>query len=236
MNLKLSGTGADRKKVMILVGLVAFLAVYWFWSNSSPDSAPAPKASIPGLPPVTGPRTVRASRAGRPTTNNRSAEEFRPTLKPSKYADIDRATIDPTLHLDLLAKLQSVKTGDTGRSLFDFGQATPAPVELAGVKEPAKIIPGFRRYGPQPPPKPVEPPKPVAPPIPLKFYGFVDQTKNGTKRAFFLDGEDIIVAAEGQLIKNRYKIVRIGINSAVVEDTQFENHQQTLPLVEEVQG
>jgi len=88
---------------------------------------------------------------------------------------------------------------------------------------------------PGPPPPPPVPPK--APPVPLKFYGFVNQTKAGVKRAFFLDGDDIIVASEGQLIKNRYKIVRIGINSAVVEDTQFKNDsQQTLPLVEEVTG
>jgi hypothetical protein len=36
------------------------------------------------------------------------------------------------------------------------------------------------------PPKPVEPPvEPKAPPIPLKFYGFVDQSKVGDKHAFF---------------------------------------------------
>ena len=44
------------------------------------------------------------------------------------------------------------------------------------------------------------------------------------------------MATEGQLVKNRYKIVRIGVNSAVVEDTQFKNNQQTLPLVEEQVG
>ena len=95
---------------------------------------------------------------------------------------------------------------------------------------PSKIV------GPQPPPPEVKPPEPVAPPVPLKFYGFVNPQRPGTKRAFFLDGDDIIVATEGQLIKNRYKIVRIGINSAVVEDTQFKSKQQTLPLVEELAG
>ncbi|HJT90249.1 MAG TPA: hypothetical protein VJ732_20400, partial [Bryobacteraceae bacterium] len=66
---------------------------------------------------------------------------------------------------------------------------------------------------------------PPPPPIPLKFYGFVAQSRPGARRAFFMDGEDIIVATEGQMIKNRYKIVKIGVNSAVVEDTQFKNHQ-----------
>jgi hypothetical protein len=81
------------------------------------------------------------------------------------------------------------------------------------------------------------PPTPKAPPIPLKFYGFVNPTKAANKRAFFLDGEDIIIAGEGDMVKKRYKIVRIGINSAVVEDTEFKtNNQQTLPLEAEMAG
>ena len=52
------------------------------------------------------------------------------------------------------------------------------------------------------------------------------------RRAFFLDGEDIVQAGENETIRNRYKIIRIGVNSAVVEDTVAKN-QQTLPLAEE---
>ena len=92
--------------------------------------------------------------------------------------------------------------------VFDFG-AAPPPVQLA-VKEPPKIqITKF--VGPKEPPPPAPPapppPKPAPPPITLKFYGFVSQNKAGVKSAFFLDGEDIILASEGQLIKNRYKII-----------------------------
>ena len=160
-------------------------------------------------------------------------QEFRPSLKPKKGEEASRADIDPTLRLDLLEKLQKVGMEGGKRSLFEAGQA---PVQLAKVvKEPTKVIPG-KIFGPQPPTPEVKPPEPVAPPVPLKFYGFVNQQRSGAKRAFFLDGEDIIVATEGQLIKNRYKIVRIGVNSAVVEDTQFKNNQQTLPLVEEQAG
>jgi hypothetical protein len=49
-----------------------------------------------------------------------------------------------------------------------------------------------------------------------------------------MEGEDIFVAHEGELVKKRYKVVRIGVNSAIIEDTQFGS-QQTLPL-EEQQG
>src|SRR5258707_526050 len=78
------------------------------------------------------------------------------------------------------------------------------------------------------------PAKPDArpPPIPLKYYGYTTQRVDGHKRAFFLDGDDIFVEAEGDVVKRRYKVVRIGINSAVVEDTQL-NNTQTLPLLAE---
>ena len=66
----------------------------------------------------------------------------------------------------------------------------------------------------------------------MKFYGYVTPSRTGAKRAFFLEGEDIHVVNEGDLIKRRYKIIRIGVNSVVVEDTQFKN-QQTLPLEEQ---
>lgn len=41
------------------------------------------------------------------------------------------------------------------------------------------------------------------------------------------------MAAEGDTVKDRYKVVRFGVNSVVMEDTANQN-QQTLPLVEEV--
>jgi len=91
---------------------------------------------------------------------------------------------------------------------------------------------------PEPAP-PATPPKPVIPPIPLKFYGYVSDPRIAmpgvSKRAFFLDGEDIVVAGENDVIHNRFKVIRIGVNSAVVEDTT-NNNQQTLPLVEELPG
>ena len=239
MNLKLSGLGADKKKVAVLAGLLA-IAAYFYFSSSSPgdSSRSSPERPSGALGPVSSQRmptrTVSRARLGQ---GLRNAGEFKPSLRMKADEMPERSSIDPTLHLDQLAKLKGVKVEGVNRSIFDFGQAAPAaaPAQLAG-KEPAPIKVA-KLYGPkQPPPPAPPPPAPPPPAIPLKFYGFVNQTKAGVKRAFFLDGEDIIVAAEGQLVKNRYKIVRIGVNSAVVEDTQFKNHQQTLPLVEEVTG
>lgn len=238
MNLKVSGLGAEPKKVAAL-GICVLLAIVAYFYNRAPSGSSEPATATKTATSVTPQATVRPAtrQAGRANRTGQRGQvglqEFRPSLKPKKGEEASRADIDPTLRLDLLEKLQKVGMEGGKRSLFE---ASTAPVQLAKVvKEPPKVIPS-KMVGPQPPAAEVKPAEPVAPPVPLKFYGFVNQQRAGAKRAFFLDGEDIIVATEGQLIKNRYKIVRIGVNSAVVEDTQFKNHQQTLPLVEEQVG
>jgi hypothetical protein len=233
VKVRLPKFGAEPKKLGFLVVLL-IVAAYFFFSRDSGDTGTVARPAG-GVPPALGPRAgVRSGNRLRPGERglNNGPKEFRPSFKAK---DLDPSGVDPTLHLDLLAKLQDVKVEGEGRSLFEIGAAPPA--ELAKLKEPEKIKP--RPVGPQPPaPPPPPPPDPKAPPIPLKFYGFVNQSKAGDKRAFFLDGDDIIIATEGDTIKKRYKIVRIGVSSAVVEDTQFKgtNTQQTLQLEAEMAG
>ena len=44
-----------------------------------------------------------------------------------------------------------------------------------------------------------------------------------------------MTANEGEVLKRKYRVVRIGVNSVVVEDTDTKS-QQTLPLAEEALG
>jgi hypothetical protein len=235
MNVIPSKVGADPKKIGVLVGLVVVAGYFYFSnSNSGGGSGSAPVVSRAPLPSSA---TIAPGSGGRSTFRNvqqsaSSTREFRPSLKPK---NIDTANIDPTLRLDLLAKIKTVGVEGGTRSLFEIG--TEPAAEIQG-KEPEKIAIARMKVGPEPPKPGEPPPEPKAPPIPLKFYGFVNKTKVGDKRAFFLDGEDIVIAGEGDMIKKRYKIVRIGVNSAVVEDTEFKgsNNQQTLPLEAELNG
>ncbi|HEX8985297.1 MAG TPA: hypothetical protein VF767_07695 [Bryobacteraceae bacterium] len=231
MNLKFTGLGADRKKTAMLGGLMLILG-YVFYSNVLAPSDDVPR-------PRTASRPAAADDAiGLPQPETRPRPPLRPGAQASRVEfkmsprdkRPDPTTIDPTLRLDLLAKVQSVVLEGGARNLFQFTSAplprTPEPKIVPGNPDrPAPMVAaGGQPQGEQP--------KPPPPPIPLKFYGYTNLPKQqGDRRAFFLDGEEIIVAAEGQTIKNRYKVVRIGINSVVVEDTQFE-HQQTLPLEE----
>ena len=50
-----------------------------------------------------------------------------------------------------------------------------------------------------------------------------------------LDGDEIIYAAEGDTLKRRYKVLRIGPTSVLMEDTESKR-QQTVQLAEEVQS
>ena len=240
--------GAEPKK-MAFLGFLLVVAGIIYWNGSSdtggppqqqqaaPPTAAAPalknsdKGPVPDLAKPTAPNRSRAQRE--------SSQEFRPTLKAKRPEDRpDPTTIDPTLQLALLTRLRNVKLdGGSVRSLFDF--STP-PVPKA--KDPGKIIPGAKGTEvaklPMIPAEPVnkpDPPKPTAPPIPLKFFGFIANPKLGTKKAFFLEGDEIHVASEGDTVKKRYKVVRIGINSVVMEDTEFKS-QQTLPLEEQPQA
>jgi hypothetical protein len=235
MNWMPSNLGAEPKKVVILV-VIAAIGGFVFIYNRNPSEGPASTPPILSRAPVTASYGTGLARPERGSfrvaqSAGGGSGEFRPSLK---IKNIEPSSIDPTLHLDLLAKLQAVGVDAGTRSLFEIGAAPPAEIN---VKEPAKIAIARPFVGPMPP-KPVETPaEPKAPPIPLKFYGFVDKSKVGDKRAFFLDGDDIVIAAEGEMIKKRYKIVRIGVTSAVVEDTEFKsNNQQTLPLEAEMAG
>jgi hypothetical protein len=234
--------GADRKKIAILGGLVVVLiAVFFLNRDSGPSTGPpgGPAAAAAGKGPFAIPPAAKTAtrspavpqRAG--GRGERRAEDFHPTLKLKEEIDVTR--IDPTLKLDLLARLKNAPSEPGSRgSVFDFGAAPPPKVD------PVKPGPMVAGRGPAPGAPSAEtakasgpPPKPPPPPIPLKFYGYSNTSRGGQRRAFFLDGEDIQVAGENELIRNRYKVIRIGVNSVVVEDTTNKN-QQTLPLVEEL--
>ncbi len=235
--------GGNRKQILWLSGLSVLLVLVWIYNNYDSTSTPTPAASTgtsarpaanqPALPqrgmpqpPMPQHRTPAASRG----SSGRMMEDFHPTLKLKEGVDV--TTIDPTIKKALLARVKNVEFEGGTRSLFDFGAAPPPP------EAPKPIHPVTQLYGPPLPPKPVDPtkipppPKPPVTPIPFKYYGYATPPRSGPRKAFFIEGEEIHIAGENDVIKNRYKIIRIGVNSAVVED-MTDKHQQTLPLEEE---
>jgi hypothetical protein len=237
MNMKKKmPVGAEPKKVATLVGLLLVAVVVFFMNSSeTPEGVSVPPAPVRTVPP---PAAVPAEESpiASPSTaarRGRTFQEFRPSLKRKRGEPApDPMTVDPVLRTDLLTRLQQVNVDGSSRNIFEFGAAPPPkpePEKLASAKPavPSPIV--DKAVEPPKPAEEVQPAKPQAPPIPLKFYGFVNPSNTPKKRAFFVDGEEIHVVWEGDLVKKRYKVVRIGINSVVVEDTQF-GQQQTLPM------
>ena len=236
--------GTENKRNVVILAVLAAVAAYLLYANvlapvsgassgeASSGAPPAPRAIAPppSTPSPDGPEEVRVgppTGASRQVSGRIQSDEFHPTLRAKRPEDrIDPMGIDPTLRLDLLAKVQAVDLAGGERNLFQFAPP-PKPDALKGPEP--KILP----KPPAPPgtenkegAKPGETPPP---PITLKYYGYSTMRDNGLKTAFFLDGDDILMAVEGEVVNKRYRVVRIGVSSVVMEDTESKR-QQTLPL------
>ncbi len=227
----------NKKSVYWLTGLGA-IALYGVYSSlfSGPPTASPEQPARPRAEAVAAPSPATAPEPGparAPSTVGRS-DEFKPKLRSKRPEErIDPTHVDPTLRLDLLAKLQDVPAPAGGHNLFLIGPA-PAKVEPM-IKGPEPVV-AKPVMGPRPLPAPPGPPGPAPPRPPVlinvKYYGWASPSGSARKRAFFLDGEDVIVRSEGDTIKGHYRVVRIGPTSVVVEDTN-DKLQQTLKKVED---
>jgi hypothetical protein len=227
--------------------LVAVYLVYSNMSGSGSSPQPAPKGGAlternraADLPQMDG-TPASAPSAGSSTAQTPSrrpasprGDEFRPVWRSKRPEDrIDPHQIDPTLRTDLLAKVQEIKPEGGMRNLFQFGAAPPK--ELKGAEQIVAVAPKKFDF-PRPLPPPIEPgpppPPPPEPPIGVKYYGIATKRINGRKTAFFLDGDNILLAPEGGIVKTKYRVVRINVSSVVVENTENKK-QQTLQISED---
>jgi len=230
-------TGVEDKRKLAALVVFGALAAYLVYSNffagppvpaaTAPPASPVRRpAAVTGPPATDGPNVQRAPARAR-------TEDWHPVVHAKRPEDrIDTATVDPTLRLDLLAKLQAVPAAGSGRNLFGMSAEPP---KLPDHKEPIVQVAGKRTMGPPPiPPPPGPPGPPPLPPITFKYYGIATVRADGTQSAFFLDGDNILIKSVGETVEGTYRLVSIGRNSAVVEDTGSKR-RQTVPLAEEAQ-
>jgi hypothetical protein len=119
-----------------------------------------------------------------------------------------------------LAELESMPEGaDVGRNPFSFG-TRPAP-----PPPPAPPV----TYTPPPPPPPPVPQGP--PPIALKLTGMLVDPRNGRTMITLRDPSSgtLFQAFEGDVVDGRYRVVKIGVESAVVSYVDGSG-TRTLPL------
>jgi len=82
---------------------------------------------------------------------------------------------------------------------------------------------------PEVPPPP--PPPPVIPPN-LKFFGYGTVPNGTSRRAFFSDGDEVYIIAEGETLLGKYRIIKINNNNLEFEEVS-SGRRNTTPLVEE---
>ena len=147
---------------------------------------------------------------GQPASNPRSAARSalqEPAAAPvAKGRPVDASTLD--VHLEVLQAARPA-AAEAERNPFRFRPA-PAPPPPPVTEKPGPVAPPVPT-GPPPPPPP--------PPITVKFIGVLDRA-DGTRMAIFTDcsvGRHQSLAREGGTVDGRYRLVKIGRESVVIE-------------------
>ncbi|WP_419806103.1 hypothetical protein [Terriglobus sp.] len=157
------------------------------------------------------------SAAPAPTTTVRQAT-------PSPVAaHVSNAALDPALHPEGMEAAEALLYTGSGRNIFLAGSEPAANIPI-----PRPIVSPRTPAQPQPISNPGPPPPP---PIDLRFFG-TEQRQGGSRQAFFLKGDDVFLASEGEIVGRRYKVGTISANSAQVTDLT-NNNTQLLPLVQQ---
>jgi hypothetical protein len=238
----------DKKKTALAIGLsvvaLGTLYVNVFSGGGSTSSTPRPRpaatqpsAEAPLQPQARPSRTVAAVQAARSTSRTnrrRQTNNFEPIWQQSHEGEFDPLAADPTLRTDLLAAVRTVPMSNYSRNIFQFGERRriEQPLTEAEKQKAAALATAQKPPTPAPTPKPAAaapPPARKAPRITWKYYGFASPTGDGKRRAFLLDGEDVLIGGEGAVFRERYKVKRIGMTSIVMEDLEY-SEEQTLPI------
>ena len=131
---------------------------------------------------------------------------------------------EPHLRVDLLEKLKNEEYAGSHRNIFAFGPPPPPPLTAAQIAQRDHKI-----YGPQPP----APPPPVN--VGATLFGYASMPQSGKRVAFFLDGDDVLVVTEGAVFLNRFRLDKIGNDSADIEEISSQRHV-TVPMVAPASG
>jgi hypothetical protein len=163
-----------------------------------------------------------ASSASAPATAQTTSTTAKPAtrrLASGKVVPVTEPRLDPTLDINLLSQSEEIKYEGNGRNIFVAGSV--AKIEkVRGHPATDQVAKGI-----QAPPLP-----PPPPPITLKFFGFANKPGE-MKKVFLVQGEDIFIAGEGDIVDRRYRVLRISPTAVDVEDV-INNNRQSLPLTQ----
>lgn len=227
----MKGGAENRKKTIMAgaLGAVALCCVIYGYNALYGGSGPPPSTAT--VTPVTSSTTGGSNRTGSNTHaarsvsnggggNNQAGMGAAPGVAAQKMASTS-SSLDPTLDESAMLRTENLVYSGTGRNIFSATYVPPVvlPTHVPSARpKPGAVVP--TRFVPTGPPPP--------PPIDLKFFGTATRA-NGQRQVFLLQGEDVYLAALGDIVARKYKIVGISTTNIQVEDL-VNNDTQTLPL------
>ncbi len=226
--------GADRKSLVMLGAAMAVLAAVVYFQYFREPSAALP-ARPESVLPAAGPAEVSGTTIPTPPPRARQrGGQFRPRVGGRGSDDApDPLTADTTLRTAILDKIQGIEVPSVDRDIFNFGRPKPpaGPPQPEARQAQAVLNRAMTKKvvtAPKPPPKKPPSVTPVRPPD-WKYFGLASQGNDAPKRAFLLDGEEILVGARGSVLNGRYRIESIGVEAVVLADLEA-NQEFSLDL------
>jgi hypothetical protein len=201
----------SRTKVIIMLVLAVLGAIMLVRAFTASDNVTA----APSTTPAATPQPVRSATQLRKSAPNPQAQ-----------------SLDPTIRLDLLRTVESIKYEGNGRNIFK-AEVEPPPLPLNDPKLKCKVTPdapGCPGYDPCKANPTVKGCPLYKEPINLKFFGFANRPGE-RKKVFLSQGEDVFIAGEGDTVNRRYRVMHIGVNSVDIKDVLNDN-TQTIPLTQ----
>jgi hypothetical protein len=142
------------------------------------------------------------------------------TAVDAKFVPLDIQ--EPQLRLDLLARIQKSEYSGSHRNIFVA--APPPPPKSVGQQNAQSQF-----VGPRVPP----PPPPLQ--VPGEFFGYASTRGTARRIAFFKNGDDIQLLAEGDTFLGNLRLVHIGDNSVDVQEVSSGRHA-TVQMVQAAVG
>jgi hypothetical protein len=117
---------------------------------------------------------------------------------------------NPKIHHDGLERARKTEYKGNGRDIFS--SIPPPPPQ-----------PPHPAPDPNTPKVPAIPDPPKVSPLPVKFFGY--GTVNGSaRRAFLTDGEEVYIVSEGEVLLNRFRILKVNNASLDYEEISSGLH------------
>jgi hypothetical protein len=206
----------QKKQLVVLsvLGLVLLASLYYSFRTSSLGFSPVSVAPID---------KSTAVLQGLVVEQNRS----------KRKKSVSLATADPTIQLEVLSNFDP-GTPLNSRNMFAFESPSPATnpkLKGGGARRPGAGPEDTKPSGANSPSTGVQGPPPTPPLlINMKFYGVKINSLNKQRQGFFAEGNETFLAGEGELVGNRYRVLKVGDTAAEIEDVNSKVRRQ-LPMV-----